>query len=362
MRKRLKYLIFLIYYLSFFNNVVISNNIFAKTGSNNNIVNSYSSSRLPKYVLGPGDKLIVKIYKFENFNSEVTILPDGTISLPRINSLKLNNLTLDQARELITTEYKKILKNPLIYINLEESRPIRVNISGEVQIPGIYSTSTKDSNKLSNTDGGESLIINNEGWPTVIEIIQKAGGLTTEADFRKIKLIRYNKLKNINEEIIIDFWDSIANGKPIRNYEVFDGDSIFVERALNLANFEKKKISKSNLSPSTITVNVIGEVVSPGETIVSANSPIIKAILNAGGFTRRANKSKITLLRLSLNGKIEKTTFINNKKKNNFYLKDRDVVYVKSNLLSKSTDNIKSIVEPLSPLINAATFYKVIFE
>lgn len=355
------YLILLVFNISFFNNPILSEKVFSNTALIDR-TNKDSLYKLPKYKLGPGDVLMIKVYKFEDFNSIVKILPDGTINLPRIQSLYVNNLTLDQTKKLITNKYKKVFKDPLVYVDLKNSRPIRVNISGEVQIPGIYATSTQDNNKITNTDGGESIEINYQGWPTVIEIIQKAGGLTTDADFRKIRIIRYNETSKTTQEIEINFWDSIANGKPIRNYEVFDGDSIFVERAVKLTQFEKQKISQSNLSPATITVNVIGEVVSPGKTSVSANSPIKKAILNAGGFTRRANKSKISLLRLNSNGKIEKRTLVNNQKKNNLYLKDRDVVYVKSNILSKSTDNLKSIVDPLTPLINAATFYKVFFE
>ena len=360
MKSKHKYLLLFIPF-SLLNFLGLNNYVFSRNQINEELNNEINLT-LPKYTLGPGDTLIIKIYKFENFNSISKVLPDGTISLPRIKSLRVNNLTLDEARELITSEYTKVLKNPLVYINLKNSRPIRINISGEVQIPGIYTTSTVDSNNISNTDGGEALRINNKGWPTVIEIIQKAGGLTSEADFRNIRIIRDNDNLNIKEEIVIDFWDAIANGKPIRNYEVFDGDSIFVEKAVNLTQFEKQKISQSNLSPSTITVNVIGEVVSPGKTSVIANSPIKKAILNAGGFTRRANKSEISLLRLNSNGQIIKNTFVNNQKENNLYLKDRDVIYVKPNILSKSTDNLKSIVDPLTPLINAGTFYKVFFD
>ena len=145
----------------------------------------------PKYSLGPGDLLRINIYKFENLSSKVTILPDGTVNLPRINSLYLNNLTLDEANSLITKRYKQIIKNPIVYIDLIKARPIRINVNGEVQRPGIYSLNTKRMDTVSNTDGGEALTNHNEGWPTVIDAIQKSGGLTTEANLRRIILRRH---------------------------------------------------------------------------------------------------------------------------------------------------------------------------
>ncbi len=118
---------------------------------------------LPKYLLGPGDTLSINIYKFDTFKSIVTILPDGTINLPRINSLYVNNLTLDEANFLITKSYKKIIRNPIVYIDLLKSRAIRINISGEVQRPGIYTMNNRQQNQISNSDGGESLNIESEG-------------------------------------------------------------------------------------------------------------------------------------------------------------------------------------------------------
>lgn len=358
----LSYLI-LIIFISF-SKEAISNNQ-TELSTNNAIKTKYLNlnNYLPKYFLGPGDVLSVKIYKFNSFNSKVTIMPDGNVNLPRIKPLSLNGLTIDRANNLITNEYKKILKNPIVYIDLLEARPIRVSISGEVQRPGIYSLNTSQKNEISNTDGGESIVVESKGWPSVIELIQKAGGLSIDGDLRNVKLKRFNREKNKIDEITINFWETLTGGGLIRSYPVFDGDSVFVSKNIDLSENEKSKLSKSNLAPSTISVNVIGEVNKPGMTTISSNSPIQNAILNAGGFTTRANKSKISLLRLDDNGKISKTVF--NSKNNNFekdsFLKDRDVVFIDNNFLSKTTVNLKSAIEPISPLVNAATIYKVFF-
>ncbi len=318
---------------------------------------------VPKYLLGPGDFLKINIYKFEYLSSKVKILPDGTINLPRINSLYINDLTLDEAKSLITKKFKDIIKNPIVYIDLIEARPIRININGEVQIPGIYSLNTKRIDKVSNTDGGEGLLNNNQGWPTVVDAIQKAGGFTNEANLRKIKLRRYKKNNGKTDEIIINFWESLFEGKLVQNYEIFDGDSIYIENSKLYSQEEKTFISSSNLAPSTISVKVIGEVKNPGNTNVRSSSPIMEGILNAGGFTNRSNRKKITLLRLNNNGKIEKNTFFNDDAvKKQIFLKDRDVIFVDAGSLAKTSNNLKKLVEPIKPIIDAATFYKIFFD
>ena len=317
----------------------------------------------PTYLLGPGDVISIKLYKFEDFTSTVTILPDGTINLPRINPLYIDKLSLNEANDLITKRYKKIIKTPIVYVDLIKARPLRINVVGEVQRPGFYSMNSKQQNQISNSDGGESLNIKSFGWPSVIEAIQIAGGLTTEADFRKVKLKRFNKANNKIEIINIDFWEPLSNGSLNSNYPIFDGDIVYVSRALTSTMDEKFVISKSNLAPSTITVSVIGEVVNPGKTNIRSNSPIRQSILNAGGYTAGANRSKITLLRLKNNGMIEKKVL---KAKdfdslNNIYLEDRDVVIVDKNKLAKTSKSLKSFVEPLNPVISAATMYELLF-
>ena len=356
-------MIFKLFLLIFFLLGFFSSNLsFVKSDSNNDL-NFEIQNYLPKYTLGPGDILKIKIFKFENFSAQVKVLPDGTINLPRVNSLYVKNLTLDEANKLITKNYQKIIRNPLVYIDLLQTRPIRIKISGEVQRPGIYSLDTREVNEISNTDGGEQLILNNSGWPTIIDAIQKAGGLTNEADLRKIILKRQNKETGNLDEIVINIWDNLLSGSLIRNHEIFDDDTIFVGNSNISTQKEKTFISSTNLSPSTISVRVIGEVINPGSTNVRSNSPIMEGILNAGGFTNRANRKKLTLLRLNNDGKIEKKTILNHDSaKNNVFLKDRDVIFIDDNSLSKTSNNLKKLVEPIRPIIDAATFYKIFFD
>ena len=93
-------------------------NIIQTNASNAKDIAFNEEIRNPSYKLGPGDKLSIKVFQMENFNQVVSVLPDGTITLPRIGSIYINKLTLNETNQLITKKYKKILKRPIIYLNL----------------------------------------------------------------------------------------------------------------------------------------------------------------------------------------------------------------------------------------------------
>ena len=83
----------------------------------------------PRYRLGPGDRLAMKVFQVEGFEAVAAVLPDGTLNLPRIGTLRVWGLTLDQARSAITTAYGKILRDPIIYLDLVGTRPLRVSVT-----------------------------------------------------------------------------------------------------------------------------------------------------------------------------------------------------------------------------------------
>jgi len=58
-----------------------------------------------EYVLGVGDKIAVKFFYKEKLNEEVTVRPDGKISLQLIGDVQAAGLTPDRLEEMITREY-----------------------------------------------------------------------------------------------------------------------------------------------------------------------------------------------------------------------------------------------------------------
>ena len=86
---------------SFASRQIKQSKYFAKVGFNFENINQV------KYTLGTGDVLDIRVYKSPEFNSNVTVLSDGTINLIRLGPLHLEGLTINQAKKLIEKEYKK---------------------------------------------------------------------------------------------------------------------------------------------------------------------------------------------------------------------------------------------------------------
>jgi len=317
----------------------------------------------PKYTLGPGDKISIKVFKTEDFNAIVNVLPDGTINLPRIGQLKVWGLTLDNAQNKIQKKYSRILRNPIIYVDLISARDIRVLVSGEVQRPGLYSLSLDANNNiLSNADGGEAIAISSRGWPTVVEAIQKSGGITSRGDLRNIEVRRAN---TPDKSIKLNYWNALKTGAPTYNPYIYDGDSIKILKAKNITPSESLTIASSSFTPASITVNVIGEVKRPGPQKIKANSPLNIAIFTAGGLNEYSNKNDIKLVRLINDGSTIKKSFKYNPSADindsiNPSLKDGDVIIIKKNLLANATTKLRFAVEPVGPIINAASLYRIL--
>ncbi len=317
------------------------------------------------YVLGPGDRLIVKVLSFEYFDASITLLPDGTINLPRIGSIYISGLSILDAKKKILSAFKKIIKDPIIYVDLLETRPLRISVTGEVQKPGIYSIGKNENNVLSNSDGGEQTSLSFKGFPRVVEAIQKAGGITNEGDLRKVELSRYNYVSKKIDKRTINYWLAFNQNKISENPILFDGDKVFVPKALSKTNYELIMESASNLAPSFITINVIGEVIKPGQVQVKANTSITQSILIAGGFTKKAKKGKIFLIRLKNDGVVKKYQYNLSSlnlldKKENIPVRDGDIIYIDRNNWTKSVDSLRTVVEPISPILNAASLYKIL--
>ena len=169
-----------------------------------------------------------------------------------------------------------------------------------------------------------------------------------------------NELKQTNINLV----DLIFEGNHLQNLFLFDGDVIRLTKAEKVSP-DIMKIARANLSPSTIKVRVIGQVKDPGLINLSANTPLVQAVLSAGGpLSWKADKGNVELLRVNQNGKIIKKNYKIDLSENVSYdknppLKDRDIIYVKSSLLNKVNTGLGAVTEPFAPLINAMTLVRL---
>ena len=113
-------------------------------------------------------------------------------------------------------------------------------------------------------------------------------------------------------------------------------------------------------------MNVIGEVEKPGRLQLQANTPLVQAVLAAGGPRNwRASKGNVELVRINRNGsatlkkfRIDLREGASNEK--NPPLRDGDSVKVNRSTLARTTDAISAVTQPLGGLVQIWTLFRLI--
>jgi polysaccharide export outer membrane protein len=102
----------------------------------------------------------------------------GRIQFPLAGLLKVEGLTEEQARALLTTRLAKYLANPNVTLRVQSYRSKRVYLDGEVKQPGLQAI--------------------NDIPMTLVEALNRAGGLLPTADQSRILLERGEQRYRIN--------------------------------------------------------------------------------------------------------------------------------------------------------------------
>ena len=308
------------------------------------------------YILGPGDQLQLFMLDpgAKDLSGTFDIINDGSASLALIGNVVLDGLTLNQARRWLQTLYGRYLLRPDLNLQLLKPRPMQVSVIGEVESPGLYSLTTSE---VSQTEGGPGTTI--AGLPTLVTAIQKAGGLTLNADLSNVRLQR--RLPGNSQQLReteLNLITLLQMGDKNQNPFLFDGDTILVGKAIT-PNREVMELAATNLSPQSINVNVVGEVVAPGSLKLKANTPVVQAILAAGGpKTFRAKRSDVELVRINRNGTATRELFNIDYSQGvssarNPPLRDGDTIVVNRSSYAVFTDALGAVTTPLSSLVNA---------
>ncbi len=301
------------------------------------------------YILGPGDKLLLDIFDLKEYSGPISIINDGTVSIPMAGNILISGLTINQAIEKIKKEIGKELIISEIQLSIIQTRPIQVVLIGEFKRPGLY--------KMNNNNPSIDNANNNPGLPTVVDAIKESGGVTKEANLRELVLKRkITDSESSYKKTTINLYDLIFKGNLVNNPYLHDGDILTLKK-INNSNLDEFKIASSNLSSEFINVNVIGEVYNPGDIKLRKNSSIIDALLKAGGpKSWRSNTGLIRLIRLDSNGLISSRKIKINKKYNSskigsLQLRDGDTILVGTNNFANITDGIAVVTKPFTGLL-----------
>lgn len=217
-------------------------------------------ARAQEYSIGEGDLLRITVYDNPDLTTEARVSGDGKITFPLIGDVQVNGLTTAAAQERIAALLRAgYIKKPEISVFIKEYKSKKVTALGEFVKPGL---------------------IELRGNATLMEVISDAGGVTQNAGELltiKRKVLRPGTALLDDENITIELSTLLEGLDARKNIMVADGDSIYVPRAA--------------------FVYVSGAVKTPGVFKMTRGLTVLKAITLAGGFTQRAAKNKVKIIR-----------------------------------------------------------------
>jgi polysaccharide export outer membrane protein len=151
---------------------------------------------LEEYYLQPGDNLEILFYNTPELNREVTIRPDGKLSLPPLDEFLAAGLTPDQLDKTLTQKYKDELKQPVINVILKGFAGQRIYVGGEVNSP---------------------MILYLAGKTNAFQAIFNAGGLTDDAKLSTVMIVSKSE-KNQPIAKIVDLKKALTGELPESEY------------------------------------------------------------------------------------------------------------------------------------------------
>lgn len=157
------------------------------------------------YLIGPGDVLEISVWNEPDLTKELVVPPDGVLSFPLIDPIKVTNLSITALKKVVTKRLSEYVPDATVTVLLLGINSLKAYVIGKVKNPGEYPITLET---------------------TVLQILAKAGGLTPFASDGNIKILRKKNNKVIN--IPFDYGE-VEKGKNLEQNIVLQiGDVVLV--------------------------------------------------------------------------------------------------------------------------------------
>lgn len=161
-----------------------------------------------RYTLRSGDVIELQYRYTPELNQTVTVLPDGYVNLNLVGELRVSDLTLTQARDLILEKARARLNEPELNLVLKEFQKPYVVVAGEVAKPGRFDL-------RENT--------------TAMQAILLSGGFSQGAQTGQILLFR--KINEADAEVRVLNLSKLRKTADLeRDIQLKSGDMLYVPR------------------------------------------------------------------------------------------------------------------------------------
>ncbi len=301
------------------------------------------------YLLGPGDRLNIKVFGSEEFSGVQLVLPDGTVNMPLIGAVPAVNQTVPELSALLERRLSAYVKKPRVAVRVEAFRPLRIAVSGEVLQPGprqIQSLLTTGStpNQTAST------------LPTLTSALAAAGGVSNQADVSQIRVSRRTSEGQVVEKRV-DLWQTLEQGRTEEDILLKDGDAIFVPKVSPGSTIDSRLLARTTLAPGKIRVRIFGEVNKAGTQELDARATVVDAVASAGGLTNFAAPDAVEVASLEPDGRVTNRTInvnaaIAGDAAQNLQLRDQDAVIVRRSVGGEMLNALNVFAAPISTVAN----------
>ena len=348
------------------------------------------------YILGPGDAVVVELLDVPEYSGVFTIGPDGTLYLPRLRSLVVEGLTVDELRYFLTQQFSAYVRDPQVFVSPAAYRPIRVYIGGEVARPGYYYLSGQqaavgaetvgsatqagsvnlipgrvstfgESNITPTTEVGPRIggVAINSGLrlPTVFDALRNAGGVTPFSKLSEVSVTRKRPISSGGGKMRtqLNFLELITDGNETQNIRLFDGDTVVVARSPVELREQIIKAGQTNLSPDFLQVFVTGRVRDPGSKVLPQGASLDQALAASGG--QKLLRGQVEFIRFNRDGTTDKRKFFVGGSNpagsyKNPILMAGDVIRVNESPLSATVSVLNEITGPAVGIYSVYNLFK----
>jgi len=126
----------------------------------------------PDYRVNSGDQLEISVWREDELQREVMVLPDGTMSFPLIGTIKAAGKTASEIEQEISSRLESNFVDgdvPDVTVTVASTSGLQFSVIGKVQSPGIF------------TPGR---------YVTILEALSFSGGVTEFASLSNIVVVR----------------------------------------------------------------------------------------------------------------------------------------------------------------------------
>ncbi len=158
-----------------------------------------------EYKIGVEDELQITVWREPELSGQVAVRPDGVITLPLLQEVKVVGYTTNELRDVLTEKLKAYLTEPQVTVVVRAIRSRKVYLVGNTSRPGAYQLN---------------------GRKTVLQLLAEAGGLGPFSKSKGIYVMREQNGRKV--KIPFNYKKALSDATGTSDVELMPGDMIVV--------------------------------------------------------------------------------------------------------------------------------------